>query len=158
ELQQFFDRFYVPNNATLIITGDFDLSQARQLARGYFGWIARGTDVAHSVAEPLHATARRVDISEPIAATTLLFGFPAPPYGSDDDAAMMIIERALEQRILHYVTLEENHLASGSFVRLQQFEKAGCFFFGVAMLPGADLRRAEQIANVRLQMFRDDGI
>jgi zinc protease len=41
---RFFERYYVPNNATLVVTGDFDVAQAQALITQYFGDVARGTD------------------------------------------------------------------------------------------------------------------
>src|SRR3954470_3196623 len=39
ELQDFFNTYYLPNNATLIIAGDIDVDAARNLVRKFFGWI-----------------------------------------------------------------------------------------------------------------------
>jgi len=49
------NRFYVPNNCALVIAGDFDIREARMLARKYFGekvW-KRGDD-PHSKGYPKH--------------------------------------------------------------------------------------------------------
>ena len=42
DVQSFFDLYYAPNNATLVITGDFRPATARQLVRDYFGGIQGG--------------------------------------------------------------------------------------------------------------------
>ncbi|MEE8170611.1 MAG: pitrilysin family protein, partial [Phycisphaerae bacterium] len=39
ELQAFWDTYYVPNNATLVIVGAVKHDEAQQLAEKYFGWI-----------------------------------------------------------------------------------------------------------------------
>lgn len=39
DVQQFFRTYYAPNNATLVLTGDFDEAQARQLVQQYFASI-----------------------------------------------------------------------------------------------------------------------
>ena len=41
DVKQFFDTYYVPNNAVLAIAGDIDSAQAEQLVRKYFGKIPR---------------------------------------------------------------------------------------------------------------------
>ncbi|RYG87881.1 insulinase family protein, partial [bacterium] len=38
ELQDFHDRYYVPNNACLIIAGQFDVAQAKAWVKQYYGW------------------------------------------------------------------------------------------------------------------------
>ncbi|MDH5233631.1 MAG: insulinase family protein [Gemmatimonadota bacterium] len=42
DVQAFFDLYYAPNNAILVITGDFRPATARQLVRDYFGGIPSG--------------------------------------------------------------------------------------------------------------------
>src|SRR5206468_2017017 len=49
ELQQFFDTFYTPRNAALIIIGDFDPAAARQLVHTYFDWIAPGPEISRNI-------------------------------------------------------------------------------------------------------------
>jgi len=44
DVQEFFDLYYAPNNATLTIVGDFDPAVARELVEEYFGPIPRGDD------------------------------------------------------------------------------------------------------------------
>src|SRR5436190_10850717 len=41
DVRDFFQRFYVPANASLVIAGDFDPAQARALVEKYFGWQAK---------------------------------------------------------------------------------------------------------------------
>ena len=53
DVQQFFDTYYVPNNAVLAIAGDLDLTQAEALVRKYFDTI------------PRRAVPPPVDVSEP---------------------------------------------------------------------------------------------
>jgi zinc protease len=45
DVKEFFRRWYVPNNVTLIVTGDFDTAQARKWVEKYFSEIKRGEDV-----------------------------------------------------------------------------------------------------------------
>ncbi len=45
DVRDFFQTYYVPNNATLAITGNFDPARAKELVEKYFATIARGADV-----------------------------------------------------------------------------------------------------------------
>ena len=45
DVKEFFRRWYVPNNVTLIIAGDFDTVQTRKWVEKYFSEIKRGDDV-----------------------------------------------------------------------------------------------------------------
>ena len=44
DVQAFFSRYYAPNNASLVIVGDFSAAEARTLVRTYFGDIPRVID------------------------------------------------------------------------------------------------------------------
>ena len=46
DVKEFFRRWYVPNNVTLIVTGDFDTVQAKKWVEKYFSEIKRGADVS----------------------------------------------------------------------------------------------------------------
>ena len=58
EFLEFFDKYYGPNNATLVVAGDIDKTETRDLIEAYFGEIPKGPEV------------ERVDIEEdPITET-----------------------------------------------------------------------------------------
>ena len=46
DVKEFFRRWYVPNNVTLIIAGDFDTVEAKKWVEKYFSEIKRGQDVS----------------------------------------------------------------------------------------------------------------
>ena len=45
EFKAFFKKFYVPNNAVLVVAGDFDKNQAKEWIQEYFSEIPRGPEV-----------------------------------------------------------------------------------------------------------------
>ena len=48
EFLTFNKKFYVPNNATLVVAGDIDIASAKKLIEDYFGPIPRGKDIERS--------------------------------------------------------------------------------------------------------------
>ncbi|MEQ1644983.1 MAG: pitrilysin family protein, partial [Pyrinomonadaceae bacterium] len=46
DVKEFYRRWYVPNNVTLVVAGDFDTVQAKKWAEKYFGEIKRGPEPA----------------------------------------------------------------------------------------------------------------
>ncbi len=42
DVQEFFRRYYTPNNLSLVIAGDFDPAEAKRLVEKYFGVIPPG--------------------------------------------------------------------------------------------------------------------
>src|SRR4051812_42615552 len=49
ELQQFFNTYYIPNNATLVIAGDIDIGLAKALVQKYFAWIPKGAQILRQI-------------------------------------------------------------------------------------------------------------
>jgi len=45
EFQAFNKKFYVPNNAVLVVTGDLDISKTKKMIQDYYGDIPRGKDI-----------------------------------------------------------------------------------------------------------------
>lgn len=45
DVKEFFRRWYVPNNVTLVVAGDFDKAQARKWVEKYFSEIKRGEEI-----------------------------------------------------------------------------------------------------------------
>ncbi len=45
EFQAFNDKFYVPNNAVLVVAGDIDTDRVKKMIRDYFGDIPKGAEV-----------------------------------------------------------------------------------------------------------------
>ena len=59
DCQRFYDTFYQPNNATLILVGDLDEQTARKLVNQYFGPIPRGpAQPRNRAVEPLQTAPR----------------------------------------------------------------------------------------------------
>ena len=52
DVKEFFKRWYVPNNVTLVVAGDFDKAQARKWVEKYFNEIKRGEGVPSLAKRP----------------------------------------------------------------------------------------------------------
>ncbi|WP_437344290.1 M16 family metallopeptidase [Mesorhizobium marinum] len=67
----FYDRYYAPNNAILVVAGDVDANTVRTLAEATYGKVARGPDLPPRLRpqEPEQNTARTVTLSDPRVTT-----------------------------------------------------------------------------------------
>jgi len=96
DVRDFFKRYYRPNNATLVIAGDFDEAQARRLVQKYFGSFARGPDVPRpSVATPPITAERRVTVTDRIELPRLDLAWLTPPAFAPGDAELDIAAQIL---------------------------------------------------------------
>ena len=79
DLYGYYRRYYIPNNATLVIVGDVDPDSALKRVDHYFGPIAAGTDPARlRTIEPRQAGERRLTIRKEGTAAYLKVGYHAP--------------------------------------------------------------------------------
>ena len=71
EFQAFNKKFYVPNNAVLVVAGDIDKSQVKKMVEEYFGPIPRGAEIDRNfpkeapITETIKATAYDANIQIP---------------------------------------------------------------------------------------------
>lgn len=93
ELQEFFNTYYVPNNACLVIAGDIDIEQTKQWVRKYYGWIPKGPDVPRNMpAEPKQTEVRRLVVAKPnVPLTNMYIAFKTPEYRDADHDALNVL-------------------------------------------------------------------
>ena len=96
DIRSFYRTWYAPNNATLVVVGDFDDEALRELIAKYYGHIepAQLPDAA-PVIEPEQAKERIVRAPKPIATDRLLVGYKAPGQDDPDWAALEIVSTLL---------------------------------------------------------------
>jgi zinc protease len=97
EVQEFFDLYYTPNNATLAVVGDFDPEVARSLVQEYFGGIARGGDPPQVACEdPFSHLPVEMDVPDPNAQLPgVWISYGAVPRSHPDGAALTVLSQVL---------------------------------------------------------------
>jgi len=102
DLRTFYEKWYAPNNAVLVIEGDITLEELRPLAEKYYGTIPRGADISRMrVSEPpAHADRRVIKHDQRVRQTSLQRTYLAPSYqqaGKDEKApyALQILENIM---------------------------------------------------------------
>jgi zinc protease len=134
DVKNFFHTYYAPNNAVMVIAGDFDLANTRQLVRKYFGNIPRGPAVPAQrsmVAPAIIGKEVREVVNDPLApAPQVYVAYRVPAAKSAEGPA---------------VTLLSGILAGGSasplyksLVREQQIA-VGVGGFNLGLVDGADM-------------------
>lgn len=84
----FYDRYYEPNNAVLVVAGDVDVATVRQLADETYGKVPRGPELPPRVRprEPEQNTARTVTLTDArVGVPSLNKSWVVPSYGSAKD-------------------------------------------------------------------------
>jgi zinc protease len=94
DVRDFFDTYYAPSNAVLVLAGDFDPANARVLIEKYFGGIPnRVPEIERPVfTDPEPSEERREVIAdEPVPLTGVFYGYRIPPEGTTDFIALDLL-------------------------------------------------------------------
>jgi len=97
EVKQFFDTYYAPDNAVLVIVGDFENADARKLVEKYFGAIKSAqVPPQPDLSEPRQEKEKIVVKKDPLAPRpALAIGYQMPERNSPEYYAMGLLEQML---------------------------------------------------------------
>lgn len=104
EVQRFHRRWYVPNNATLVLAGDFDPAEAIPLVEDLFGSIAPGEALPITpITLPPITQQRRRSITARVPIPSVYIGFQSVALDNPDaralDLAAMVLNRGRSSRL-----------------------------------------------------------
>jgi zinc protease len=101
DIKAWYERWYAPNNATMVVAGDVDAQQVRKLAEKYFGPIAaKKMPPVKPQAEPRQYGLRRVVVKAPAENPYVTLAFKAPTLKDvekdDDSYALDVLSAVLD--------------------------------------------------------------
>jgi zinc protease len=99
EFIEFYKTYYVPNNATLSIAGDFDKKQLKKWIDKYFSTIPKGTKEMRrpTVVEPIKHKEIRDTVFDNIQLPAVMMGYHTPAQGTPDAYAVDMLAQVLSQ-------------------------------------------------------------
>lgn len=96
DFKDFFDTFYVPNNATLSIAGDIEIEQTKNLVQKYFGEIPKGTkDIPRPEVKMQKLGKVEAEIFDNIQLPAVIQAYQMAEQGSNDYYAMQMLTTLL---------------------------------------------------------------
>lgn len=98
EAQRYFNDYYGPNNASIVLVGDFVTADVLKRVEHWFGNIpARGNILPVVDNEPEQQGERRITLEKEAALPAVMLGFKAPPVRHADAPAIELLEAMLER-------------------------------------------------------------
>jgi zinc protease len=96
DVQEFFKKYYTPNNASLVIAGDIDLDRTQGLVQKWFSEIPRGPAV-EPVAPPaaMLTAVKRQTLTDQVSLPRLYLGWLTPRLFAPGDATLDLVSSVL---------------------------------------------------------------
>lgn len=97
EFIAFFEKYYGPNNATLVVAGDIDVNKTKTLIEKYFGEIPRGKEVerVNIKEEPITQTIKATEYDSNIQIPAKIFVYRTPSMKERDAYVLEMISSIL---------------------------------------------------------------
>lgn len=163
DVKEFYSRFYLPNNATLVLAGDFDKAQAKELIQKYFGEIKKGAPVPKPTPQPVQlAQNKRLLWEDDFAKLPdISITFPGvEQYHKDANAlsAMASLIAGGKQSPLYKIIVEEKKLAPNVNGSSRSSEVAGSVQFSVRAFDGINLNNVYTAIHEAFTRFEQEGV
>lgn len=163
DVREFYDRFYGPNNATLVLAGDFDKEEAKAMIEKYFGEIKRRQEVEPLEPQPvtLSETKRLYHEDNFATAPQLNMVWPTVQQYTPDAYALDFLGEILskgKKAPLYKVLVKEKNLTSQTTAYNSSSELAGDFQIKITANNGVDLDSIESGINDAFALFEKEGV
>jgi zinc protease len=163
DVRDFYRTYYVPDNATLVVAGDFQTAEVLDAAKKYFGDIPKGQQpiVRNTVKEPAHHMERRITNPKAVPLPAYVAGYYVPEDGHPDCYPLVIAEKILAdgrssriyQSLVYYKQLAVQADVSGNFT-----EDPNLFFATLIMNRGAAVQNGEKALNDELMLLATEPV
>ncbi len=162
DVKAFHSKYYLPNNATLVLAGDFNVEEAKKLIEKYFGEIPRGNDVKDPVPVPVKLGKTKKLYHEDNFAKAPQFRmiWPTTEEYSEDSYPLTYLGQLLSQgkkAPLYKVLEKERKLTTSQNAYNNSQEIAGSFGINVTANEGVSLKDVEEAIFEALRLFESEG-
>jgi zinc protease len=168
ELQAFFNKYYAPNNAILVIAGNIDVEKTKAQVQKYFGWIpgagtsAGGTPVAvprNIPEEPAQTEPRRLEVKMPVPLPRVITVFHMPPAASDDveplGLLMSILGDGRSSRLSRALVTSADPMAVGADAMMLSLQDGGAMGAMATVMSDKHPAEVEKVMRQQLAALRE---
>ncbi|MBK19774.1 MAG: peptidase M16 [Rhodospirillaceae bacterium] len=163
----FYRRYYVPNNAILIVAGDVDIEQLKPLAEKYYGVIPRGPEIIRErIKEPPQLAGRRVElrsnqVGQPRVSQTFLAPSYATAKGKRAYALLVLAEifgGSSTAQLYRDLVVEQGIASSAGAWYSPDSLDYGTFGVSVSPRPGVKLAKVEAAMRLATKKLLKNGV
>jgi zinc protease len=163
DVEGFFKTFYVPNNATLVIAGDIDLREIRELVEKHFSSIARGASSIPrvKVAEQLQLGEEREIVPDSVQLPALFVAYRIPEEGHPDFYPLVLLSNVLsagESSRLYQSLVYGKEIAEDVEASAIGMEDPGLFLITATAMDGSGADVLEEEVEKEIDILRNQSV
>jgi zinc protease len=160
DVKAFFRQYYVPNNVSLVVAGDFDKAQAKKWVEQYFGPIKKGGDITRpNPKTPKFSGEVRKTFEDSVQLPRVYMTWEADAAYSADQPALDILSSILSDgrgSRLESSLIYDKELAQDVSAFNYALEADGMFIIMSTAKPGKTLDEIEKDINVEIERIKKE--
>jgi len=163
DVKNFFRTYYAPNNAALVIAGDFDPVAVKKLVAQYFGPIPRGPEVKRRTTVPAVVIPRDkfIVLEDKVQLPRLFYTWPTVKAFAPDDAALDILALVLandKNSRLYKKLVYDLQIAQNARAFQESGKLDGKFQVDVIPMPGQKVGDIDQVVRAEIANIIQNGV
>lgn len=161
DAQQFYRTYYAPNNATLVVVGDFSESQTLQWIEESYGKFASQKIPKESlIVEPPQTAERKALYQKPVTTENIIMGYKGPALNQPTHLSLQMLGDVLlggPSSRLYRDLVVEKEIASSANAFVTPFRDPGLFQLQIVLQRGRGYAEAEQCIEEHIQSLATQG-
>jgi zinc protease len=162
DMKAYYDKWYHPRNATLVIVGDFNTDEALQRVEELFGPIPAGPEVKPlRISEPPQKGEKRVIVKKDTSVERLLIGYHAPAVADPDSYTLQIIEALLStgkaSRLYRRLIDQDQSVTVASSTYHDHIDPS-LFYFQAELKPESKLEEVERAIYEEIDRLKNEAV
>jgi len=160
KLREFYDKYYLPNNAVLVIAGDFDPSSTKKLVEKYYSQLpSRPLPKRNYPVEPDLKASVRKTLAWDVQSRSEVMAFKGVESGHADSFALDLVAAVLGSGVssrLSKKLVYEKQIAANVNAGNMTNANPGAFMVMFTMKPGLGLAEAEKITRSEIEKMKTE--
>ena len=162
DCEAFYRAYYAPNNAVLVISGDFKAEQVLKLVSQRYGTMPSSTlPIENAQPEPPQTEERRVDVKKQTTTEKVVIGYHSPALGDFDHPAISLLSEVLfggRASRLHQRMVRELEIASEVRASVGPFHDPGLFELYIAAREGHTAEELLAVLDAELKKATEEPV
>ena len=159
DIREFHSKYYQPNNAILIVTGDIDEKEVFKIAKEKFGHIKNHTKIPKlNVSEPKRdGSIRQIIHKENNTVDTIAIAYPIPNYEHKDQVVLSAISELLSagrSSRLYKEIIDKKQLANQVYAYNMDMSDDGIFLFMGLANPNVKIEDLEKAIHQEIEKIK----